>query len=81
MKPRVTSVETVPTARRQRTPPPAEPTTIDQAWPKDATGYHDTPDHKVGLHVPGTLGRFPTVGIDEGAVKNTRPDTSPITKR
>ena len=60
--------------RRQRTPPSVD-TLIRE--PANPAAYYDKP----GLYLPGQLGRFPTVGLDEGALKSTRPDTSPINHR
>jgi hypothetical protein len=54
-------------ASEQRTPPPtaapveAEPEAV---YPKVNTH---------GRYLPGQLGRFPTVGLDQGAIKGTVP--------
>lgn len=71
----VTSVDHVPRIRPQRS--------VASEWPTSAAGYHQAPakDERPGRYLPGQLGRFPTVGLDEGCVKNTRPDTSPINQR
>ncbi len=66
-RPRVQSCETVPSARPQRTPP-SVPQLMDT--PKSPAPYHEHP----GRYLPGQLGRFPTVGLDAGAIPNTRPD-------
>jgi hypothetical protein len=61
--------------RAQRTPPASVPELMDA--PANPKPYYERP----GRYLPGQLGRFPTVGLDEGAIKNSRPDTSPINKR
>ena len=63
--------------RPQRTPQPAP--TVDTLMDKPANpkAYYERP----GRYLPGQLGRFPTVFLDEGALKNSRPDKSPINKR
>jgi hypothetical protein len=72
---RVRSVDGVPRARAQRTPPP-QPTVaqlMDQ--PKPATPYY-------GRTLPDEgIGRIPCIGLDSGAIPQTRPDTSPINQR
>jgi hypothetical protein len=76
VKQRVGSVDHVPRIRAQRS--------IAHVWPTDATGWREpTPpgDERPGRYLPGQLGRWPTVGLDEGAIRHTRPDTSPINKR
>ncbi len=62
-RPRVQSCETVPSARPQRTPaaPEAPPVSVP------------TSDTHLGRYLPGQLGRFPTIGIDPGAIPGTRP--------
>jgi hypothetical protein len=49
--------------------------------PKPATPYYERAGDKPGRYLPGQLGRFPTVGLDAGAIALTRPDTSPINQR
>ncbi len=61
---RVSSCTTVPSARPQRTPPAAEPQPL----------VAKTPTTAITLHPAGTLGRFPTIGIDPGAIPGTKPD-------
>lgn len=63
-RPRVQSCETVPSARPQRTPAALD------APPPVATPT----DPHIGRYLPGQLGRFPTIGIDPGAIPGTRPD-------
>jgi hypothetical protein len=62
--------------RPQRTPPATTVDTLMDA-PANPKPYYE----RSGRYLPGQLGRFPTVGLDEGCVKNTRPDTSPINQR
>ncbi len=62
-RPRVQSCETVPSARPQRTP--AAITAPEPSKP--------TSDSHLGRYLPGQLGRFPTIGIDPGAIPGTKP--------
>ncbi len=62
-RPRVHTCDTVPSARPQRTPAAI-----------DAPPASSAPPAQVGRWLPGQLGRFPTIGIDPGAIPGTRPD-------
>ncbi len=62
-RPRVHTCETVPSARPQRTPA-AQPALVAET---------PTTTH-LSRYLPGQLGRFPTIGIDPGAIPGTRPD-------
>ena len=35
---------------------------------------HDAPEPTGRYYLPGQLGRFPTVGLDAGAIPGSRPD-------
>lgn len=59
--------------RAQRTPAPTVATLMDA--PKPATPYY-------GRTLPDEgIGRIPCIGLDSGAIPQTRPDTSPINQR
>jgi hypothetical protein len=68
MKPRITSVTHVPRLRQQRSIAAA-------VLPSSAGSHHPVPTPTApGRFLPGQLGRFPTVGLDPGAIPGTRPD-------
>ena len=75
---RVRSVDGVPHTRAQRTPAPAPTVAELMSEPKPATPYY----RGYGRTLPDEgIGRIPCIGLDSGAIPQTRPDTSPINQR
>jgi hypothetical protein len=62
---RVSVVDHTPHLRGLRTPPAPPPPEPEEFRPEPARG---------ALLPRGYIGRFPTVGLDSGAIPGTRPD-------